>query len=436
MISASNDSQQQEQLIEKYMQLPNQVWDDIINQAAKNVDVLKDPEAVKQLGSILKTNVRACKALGHPFVIQLGRIYLDMLNVYKVISENISTATRLNGEIVTRQPLIKSMRVVKKETLKLISCWVERSNDPNMVLENFIPPLLDAVLLDYQRCSVPSAREPEVLSTMATVVNKLKGTITPEIPKIFDAVFECTLDMINKDFEEFPEHRTNFFLMLQAVNMYCFNAFLNIPPNQFKLVLDSVIWAFKHTMRNVADTGLSILFQLLQNVANQETTASQSFYQTYYTDILQHMFSVVTDTSHTAGLTMHATILAYMFTLVENNKITVPLSTATPNNMAYVQDYVANLLRTAFPHLTDNQIKITVTGLFNLDQDIPAFKEHLRDFLVQIREFTGEDDSDLFLEEREQALKQAQEEKRKIQLTVPGMLNPHEVADGEMQDMS
>ena len=91
MISASNDTQQQEALIEKYMQLPNQVWDDIINQAAKNVDVLKDHEAVKQLGSILKTNVRACKALGHPFVMQLGRIYLDMLNVYKVMSENIST---------------------------------------------------------------------------------------------------------------------------------------------------------------------------------------------------------------------------------------------------------------------------------------------------------------------------------------------------------
>ena len=28
----SNDQQQQEQLIEKYMMLPNQVWDDIINQ--------------------------------------------------------------------------------------------------------------------------------------------------------------------------------------------------------------------------------------------------------------------------------------------------------------------------------------------------------------------------------------------------------------------
>ena len=94
MISASTDQQQQEQLIERYMQLPNQVWDDIINQASNNVEVLKDHEAVKQLGSILKTNVRACKALGHPYVLQLGRIYLDMLNVYKVMSENITSAIR------------------------------------------------------------------------------------------------------------------------------------------------------------------------------------------------------------------------------------------------------------------------------------------------------------------------------------------------------
>lgn len=41
------------------------------------------------------------------------------------------------------------------------------------VAENFIPPLLDAVLLDYQR-NVSAAREPEVLSTMATIVNRLE----------------------------------------------------------------------------------------------------------------------------------------------------------------------------------------------------------------------------------------------------------------------
>lgn len=57
------------------------------------------------------------------------------------------------------------------------------------------------------------------------------------------------------------------------------------------------------------------------------------------------------------GLTMHATILAYMFTLVEENKITSPLFDPTKvqaaSNMDYIQKYVAELLKQAFPHLQE-----------------------------------------------------------------------------------
>lgn len=60
------------------------------------MDVLKTMEAVKQLATILKTNVRACKALGHAYVLQLGRIYLDMLNVYKVSYSVLFCATIVN----------------------------------------------------------------------------------------------------------------------------------------------------------------------------------------------------------------------------------------------------------------------------------------------------------------------------------------------------
>lgn len=82
---------------------------------------------------------------------------------------------------------------------------------------------------------------------------------------------------------------------------------------------------------------------------------------------------------------MHATILAYIFSLVETGRINCHLGPAGGENVLFIQDFTAALLRSAFPHLTDNQIKITVQGMFNLNQDIPAFKEHLRDFLVQIR---------------------------------------------------
>lgn len=45
---------------------------------------------------------------------------------------------------------------------------------------------------------------------------------------------------------------------------------------------------------------LQILYKLLQNV-QQHKQAAQSFYVSYFTDILQHVFSVATDTSHTAS---------------------------------------------------------------------------------------------------------------------------------------
>ncbi|CAB3992025.1 exportin-1 isoform X1 [Paramuricea clavata] len=436
MISAQSDSVVQERLIEKYMSLPNHVWDNIIKDATKNVDTLKNIEIVKQLSNILKTNVHGCKAIGHPFVTQLGRIYLDMLNVYRCLSENISSAVAANGPVVTKQPLIRAMRGAKTETLRLISTWVGRSSDAKLVCDNFIPPLLEAVLGDYQR-NLPAAREPEVLNTMATLTNKLGHFVTEQVPQILDALFGCTLEMINKDMEEWPEHRTNFFLLLKAVVEHCFSALLKIPAEQFKLVLDSIVWAFKHTMRNVADTGLEILYSLLRSVEKAESS-SQNFYQTYYTMILQHIFSVVTDTSHTAGLNHHATILSHMFHLLEAGKVVAPLYDpaqypGVTNNHEYVHQYVSNLLKQAFPHLQPDQVRILVEGFFTLNQDIPAFKEHLRDFLVQIKEFRDEDTTDLFLLERETELKKAQEEKRQIQLTVPGIINPHDLPE-EMQD--
>jgi hypothetical protein len=47
--------------------------------------------------------------------------------------------------------------------------------------------------------------------------------MTDKISPILDAVFECTLNMINKNFEEYPEHRFGFFKLLQAINLSCFD---------------------------------------------------------------------------------------------------------------------------------------------------------------------------------------------------------------------
>ncbi|THD21640.1 Exportin-1 [Fasciola hepatica] len=434
IISAQTDAAVRGKQIERLFRLPNQIWDGILSQASINVDILKDPEVVKQLCNILKTNHSACKSLGQPYLIQLIRIYFDMLNVYKIMSQNIGQAVAANGEQVTKQPLIKSMRSVKKAILNVLSCWIRRTHDAAWIAEVCLPPLLDAVADDYQR-NVPAARESEVLALMTNLVNRLEEHILPSLPRILDAVFQSTLEMIDKDLEEYPEHRTNFFSLLEAVNSHCFSALLALPTDKFKLILDSVIWAIKHTMRQVSETGLNILNTMLVNMSNAKIEQRQVFFKTFYMDILQHMFAVITDRSQTGHLTLQSTILAFMFKLVENDVITeqlgeIPIPNYPPGtkpNVQFVHQSLHQLLKQVFPHLQDTQIRVFIDGLFSFDQDVAAFREHVRDFLVQIREVAGEDLSDLYLEEREAEIAQAQAAKLRRQAGVPGILGPHEV---------
>ena len=62
-------------------------------------------------------------------------------------------------------------RSVKKETLKLIETFVDKSEDQELIAKEFVPAMMDPILGDYAR-NVPDARESEVLSLFATIINK------------------------------------------------------------------------------------------------------------------------------------------------------------------------------------------------------------------------------------------------------------------------
>jgi exportin-1 len=65
--------------------------------------------------------------------------------------------------------------------------------------------------------------------------------------------------MITINFEDYPEHRLKFFALLHAITNHCFKCLFGMSPPQVKLLIDSIIWAFRHTERNVAETGLLLL---------------------------------------------------------------------------------------------------------------------------------------------------------------------------------
>lgn len=163
-------------------------WDAIIQQANADPTSLQDGETIKVVGNIMKTNVAACSSIGSYFYPQIGRIYHDMLSMYRATSQMISdsvireganirsprylSADFILGVIATKMPKIRGLRTIKKEILKLIQIYVEKADDLEMVNTNIVPPLLDAVLVDYNR-NVPDARDAEVLDVMTTIITKL-----------------------------------------------------------------------------------------------------------------------------------------------------------------------------------------------------------------------------------------------------------------------
>ena len=172
MISAQGQKSVQERLIAELMSYPNQAWDSIIQQANNDPSILQDGDTIKVVGNIMKTNVAACTSIGSYFYPQIGRIYHDMLSMYRATSQMISDSVIRDGPVATKMPKVRGLRTIKKEILKLIQMYVEKADDLEMVNANIVPPLLDAVLVDYNR-NVPDARDSEVLDVMTTVISKL-----------------------------------------------------------------------------------------------------------------------------------------------------------------------------------------------------------------------------------------------------------------------
>jgi exportin-1 len=134
--------------------------------------------------------------------------------------------------------------------------------------------------------------------------------------------------------------------------------------------MDSIIWAIKHTMRDIADTGLNCAFllpshrlnalnsfkvclEVVNNFAGAADPAvSTAFFQQYFLSVVQDVFFVLTDTDHKSGFKLQSVLLARMFQLVELNMIHAPLfDPSQTSNAVFLREYCANLLKTAFPHV-------------------------------------------------------------------------------------
>jgi exportin-1 len=158
------------------------------------------------------------------------------------------------------------------------------------------------------------------------------------------------------------------------------------------------------------------------------------------------------------GFKLQGILLARLFQLVETNQIEAPLfdpavTDPSMTNQKYLRQFCADLLTNAFPHVLpcvlqkspshalestellsyhSVQIQNTVLKLCDSCNDITKFKLVLRDFLIQLKEFSGDDNAELYLEEKEAEAQRKAEAEREMAMKVPGMLKPSQLEDEEL----
>lgn len=452
---------QRSEIIVRLMSLPNATWGSIVDAGKQNIEMLFQLDTVKEMSKVLRINTRVCTAVGSIYIHQLSNIFLDMINIYCMYSAKINETCHVQGEMASRYTFVKSLRSAKTDMLDLLIAFIESSVDLEqgsyVIMNTFLPPM-EEVLKDYRTTLVP-ARDSKVLILYATLITVLKSHMNNDLPKIMDYIFQPTLEMITKNMSDYPEHRLAFFKFLREANNHCFYGLFSIPSHIQKLVIDSIVWAFKHTERNISETGLEILQELLQNVGRTPPLA-QAFYQQFFLPLLQDLFGIMTDRLHKSSFKLQAVLLNILLNLLKTNQVLTPLqdlasgasATQLPDgsydNATFVKEYISMLLSNAFPNLLKSQIIAFIVGLFEVpyhpgtvnNAEIQNFKQHLRDFLITIKEFQNDNNNnELFNEEVEAQLALEKQRVLQYKMSVPGLLAPSELAayrNGEENDMN
>lgn len=443
MISAANPADR-ERLVGLLMSFFNEKWAAILRNLASSGSLEsfgQNQQMLREISLILRVNERMVSAVGAACHSQLAAIYFEMLKLYKVCSDFISHSTAQQGAQIMTYSNIRLMRNIKRDTLRLVQTFVDTAAvapqaaemrlTPEQIAQRFLPPLLEPVLADY-RSNVPQARDAEVLDLLAVLATRLSESISSEVGKIFEMVLECTCDMIKGDFQSFPDHRVKFYDLLKAINTSCFQALFFLPENQLKLYVDSLIWAVKHEQPQVADSGLQVLSQFVERLLTGPPNVYVPFFKQYFFPLLQDVLFVLTDTVHKSGFKLQQHIMLQLINAVERGMLT----DAAPKQR--VMEYLFELIGKSFTTLNKSQIEIFVLNCFNKAQQPPEFQQHIRDFLIQLKEW-GSHETALYEDDRKLALSEQAQKDAQMRMQVPGLVPQYDparaAADGDMDDV-
>ncbi|KAF8820607.1 putative exportin 1, partial [Cardiosporidium cionae] len=419
----------------------NEEWNSIMEVGKVTPEKLYDRNVAKVILKFLRINQRVAKANGAAYTTQLLYIYQDLLQVYQLYSSRIMSEVQRSGVIVIKHSEVKVLHIVKRETLHLVETYIDQAaQEGNQwkeeIVNKILSPLLMTLLEDY-RDNVPTTRDHEVLSLLSVLMSRLDTHMTRALPNVFSYIFDCTVAMIKEDFRSYPDHREKFYELLKSCNKYCFDGLFALSPEYLQGYVECLVWALKHESPSVAEQGLQVTYEFVEKLMRDKKEVRFCLYETkigewrdigeilgdfcdrFYYSLMQEILMVLTDRLHRAGFKYQTLILRLLLQLIEMRIVD---KAETGLQKSIVMKNLITILVQSFETVNARQVEAFVLDLFNYcsGDNISKFQTHIRDFLISLKEFAG-NNNELFELERNEALLRAQEKEKQRRSMIPGM---------------
>jgi hypothetical protein len=344
-----------------------------------------DFAVLRDVSFVLRTNAAVANNSAHTFRVQLTAMFRDMMQIYRRCPDGVLPWIARYGADAPRFEQVRAMKCVKSAVLQVLI-------NSTATIEH-APAILETIIQDYAD-SPRDARVPEVLTLLQILMDRSPDHIADSLAAVLGSVFSNTVSMINMDYETDIAFHMPLCKFLKGLVVNFLDEPEAAAPEEFKLVVDTIMWQSSHPIHDVCTLGLEIKRLLFERMA--QSLRRDEFLSMYYLAFVKQLFENIVDTTHRFAIHQQIGLLAVL--LVQQGDAAEPAT-------------VAQAVLELAPQRSAREMTQFVAEVmaFAIAADEAAFKRVVQDFLVTNHTFKA-GDPDLLRDEIRERQRLAQDE--------------------------
>ena len=433
MINSENNISKKTFYIKQLMNEKDMQWNQIFDEAKRNINILNNNNVVKGLSLIILLNERVSFSTKTPYWSYGLNIFENLIKSFIFYSQCINQHFENNKAIDMN---IRSYMIYNRTLIKFLTSLVKNTDDVQLIQNDMLPSF--GKLIETYNNNHVNNKDPNMLLLFSAILEKIQNKNPEVVATIWKLLSSSTIQLIKNDYESYPEHRMNFFILLKSLISNSFESLFRAQNLSFnKDVIDTITFAINHNTPSMSETGLETLLILLQKVISVKNIDLQNivdpFFSNYFFILFNDVFNTMTDGFHQSGFKLQVKVIQILIRVIDNKVISENLFDKNEINRNFFLKKLLMDILNSFKNIQQTQGEALCLAMMNNCTDDHKFKSVMRDFLVSLKSFLGNNDI-LWEEEKKKELEMAQRIEEQKKSFLPGPQYDTQINANNYQD--